>query len=401
MRAVLAILIAAATCAAQDYTQRGFLEVRGTFYPQKADKDDTKTTGESLFRYEGFYKPAATLELAGAFDLRIDSHHQVDRHLKLSWSDREIQRPTGEIRRLGALYHKGPITLEAGKQFVRWGKTDILTPTDRFAPRDYLEVVNNDFLPINAARLIYERNSNTVDVIWSPRLTPSRIPLLNERWVVTPGLPAGVSLQDAGSTFPGGPQFGARWSHVGNVEYAVSMYRGFNHLPSLEASPSLAVRRFYPQMLMLGGDFALPTPWLTVKGEAAQFVSNDERFDEYFLYVVQLERQTGEWSFVGGYAGEAISERGSRTANFAPDRGLTETFLGRADYTIDVNRSVAFEGAARQDGGGGYAKFEYSHALGQPWRITTNVTLIRGNVDDFLGQYRRNSHATLIVRYSF
>ena len=88
-------------------------------------------------------------------------------------------------------------------------------------------------------------------------------------------------------------------------------------------------------------------------------------------------------------------------ASFAPDRGLTKTFLGRAGYTIDANRSIAFEAAARQNGGGTWVKFEYSHAVGQHWRATVNLTLIRGEPGDFLGQYNRNSHAILIVRYSF
>jgi hypothetical protein len=46
-------------------------------------------------------------------------------------------------------------------------------------------------------------------------------------------------------------------------------------------------------------------------------------------------------------------------------------------------------------------KGEYSQALGQHWRATLDLALIRGDMADFLGQYRRNSHALLIVRYSF
>ena len=408
MRVFLAIFLTASTCAAQSYTQRGFLESRGTVYPLRASNDRAQAIGESLFRYEGFYKPGTTLEFAGAIDLRLDTHHQVDRDLKLSWSDREIQRPLGEIRRLSAMYHKGPVTFEAGKQFVRWGKTDILTPTDRFAPRDYLEVVDNDFLPITAARLTYEKSSNTLDLVWSPRFTPSRIPLLKQRWAVLPELPPGSAIRDSGAHLPGGAQIGARWNHTGNVEYALSVYRGYNHLPLFEAFPQVIpggiridVRRFYPRILMVGGDFALPTPWLTVKGEVAQFNSDDGRVDEYLLYVLQLERQSGEWFFVGGYAGEAVTKRGASAAGFAPDRGLTKTFLGRAGYTIDANRSIAFEAAARQSGDGTWAKFEYSHALGQHWRVTGNFTVIRGELSDFLGQYRRNSHVVLIARYSF
>jgi hypothetical protein len=403
------VLFTTVTSNAQTYTERGFLENRGTFYPQKAPNDSAQAVGESLFRYEGFYKPSQTLEVAGAVDFRIDTHRQVERTFHLSWWDRETQRPIGEIRRLSASYHNGPLTFEAGKQFIRWGKTDIVTPTDRFAPRDFLTVVDNDFLAVTAARLNYEKGPNTIEAVWSPRLTPSRIPLANQRWAPPLQLPNFVAaVRDAGVTFPGGPQSGIRWNHTGAVEYELSLYQGFNHLPSFDAAPSqtpsgidLDVQRFYPKMLMAGGDVAIPTPLFTVKAEAAHFSSSDARADQYGLYVLQLERQSGEWTFVGGYAGEVITQNGTRSSDFAPDRGLTKTFLGRAAYTIDSNRSVAFETAVRQNGAGAWVKGEYSEAFGQHWRATLNLTLIRGDVSDFLGQYRRNSHALLIARYSF
>jgi hypothetical protein len=408
IRFCLALLLATGTCAAQTYTHRGFVENRGTWYPQTAPNDRAQAVGEMLFRYESFYKPSANFQIAGGTDLRIDTHHQVNRDFSVSWWDREIRRPLGQIRRLSATYYNGPITFEAGKQFIRWGKTDIVTPTDRFAPRDFLTVVDNEFLPVTAARLTFEKGSNTIEAVWSPRMTPSRIPLPDQRWVVPPALPEHVTLRDAGTHFPGGPQFGARWNHAGAVEYELSFYQGFNNLPSFDASPrpgpsgiDVEVRRFHPQMTMAGADVALSTSLFTIKGEAAYFGSTDERADEYALYVIQLERQSGEWFFVGGYAGEWVAHEGSRTATFAPDRGLTKTFLGRAGYTIDANRSIAFEAAARQSGDGLWIKSEYSQAFGQHWRVTGMATLIRGEPSDFLGQYRRNSHAVLVLRYSF
>ncbi len=408
MRIVLALLLTAATCSAQTYTQRGFLEGRGTVYPQRAPNDGARAIGETLFRYEGFWAPAAELQVAGGADFRLDTHHQVERDFKLSWQDRETQRPFGEIRRLSATYHRGPLNLEVGKQFIRWGKADIVTPTDRFAPRDFLAVVDNDFLAITAARLSFEKGSNTLETVWSPRLTPSRIPLANQRWVALPEMPAGVTIHDAGAAFPGGPQAGARWNHTGPVEYEISFYQGFNHLPSFEAIPRFTsagiqvdARRFYPKMTMAGGDLAVPAPWVTIKAEAAYFSSSDVRADDYMQYVIQLERQSGEWFFVGGYAGERITNRGTRAADFAPDRGLTKTFLGRAGYTIDTNRSLAFEAAARENGDGLWIKIEYSQAFGQHWRATVGATLIRGEAADFLGQYRRNSHLIWVMRYHF
>jgi len=410
MRVIVALLLTAATCFGQAYTQRGFIETRGTFYPQKAAIDPAQGVGESLFRYEGFYRPAATLQIAGAVDVRIDTHHQVGRDFKLSWQDREIRRPVSEVRRLSGIYHNGPLTFEVGKQFIRWGKTDIVTPTDRFAPRDFLNVMDNEFLAVTAARLNYEKGANAIEAVWSPRFTPSRIPLVDQRWSpLVPQTEFTITIRDLRASVPGGPQSGIRWNHTGPVEYALSVYQGFNPLPSFDVvgtnftpeGVSIDLQRFHSKMLMAGGDIAIPTPLFTLKSEAAHFSSSDDRADEYALYVVQLERQSGEWFFVGGYAGEAITRNGSRAATFAPDRGLTKTLLGRAGYTIDANRGVAFETAVRQNGDGLWVKGEYSQAFGQHWRATLNLTLIRGKLGDFLGQYRQNSHAFLVLRYSF
>ena len=52
---------------------------------------------------------------------------------------------------------------------------------------------------------------------------------------------------------------------------------------------------------------------------------------------------------MGGYAGQVVTASGA-SVEFAPDRGFTRALLGRAGYTIDTNRSVAFEAAARQNG---------------------------------------------------
>src|SRR5262245_27914563 len=379
MRIILAGILLAVPCFAQNYSHRGFIETRGTLYPQEAVNDRAHTVGESLFRYEGFYTASSKLQFAGSVDLRTDTHLQVERDFTISWQDRETRRPLGQVRRLSATYHSGPLTFEVGKQFIRWGKTDIVTPTDRFAPRDFLTVVDNEFLAVTAARVNYEKGSNTIEAVWSPRFTPSRIPLINQRWAPPPTeLPAAVQIGNVSAALPGGPQSGIRWNHTGAVEYELSLYQGFNHLPSFAlagtrlilapAAVEVDIQRFYPKMLMVGGDFAIPTGLFTIKGEAAQFTSPDDRSDEYGLYVLQLERQYGEWVFVGGYAGEAVTRQGSSPADFAPDRGLTRTFLGRADYTIDANRSLAFETAVRENGNGFWLRGEYSQALGQQWR---------------------------------
>jgi hypothetical protein len=163
----------------------------------------------------------------------------------------------------------------------------------------------------------------------------------------------------------------------------------------------VSIFRVYPTLRMYGVDAALPTKFFTLKGEAAYFTTKTAGTDEYVVYTLQLERQTGEWLLVGGYAGQAITEAGATTPVFAPDRGLTKAFVARASYTIDPNRNAAVETAVRQNGNGLLIKGMFSQARGQHWRITANASFIRGDADDFLGQYRLNSHATLALRYSF
>jgi len=392
----------AGAAAAQDFSQRGFLEADFIGYPQTVPNDSGQAIGEALFRYEAFYKLNSNWQFAGGIDARTDTHLQADRAWEISWDDRTRRRPAFEVRELNATYAKKKLTVVLGKQFVRWGKADILNPTDRFAPQDYLTVVDSDFLGITAARVTYGGQSNTLDVVWEPVFTPSRIPLLNQRWS---NVPPEIAIRELTPSFPGGSQVGARWNHIGRVaEFSLSFYDGFNNLPLFNFSQpqpfAVDVARYYPQMRMYGGDAAIPLKGITVKTEAAYFTSSTRTEDEYALYVVQAERQAGEWFFIGGYAGQVVTLHRS-LFNFAPDRGLTSAFLGRAGYTIDTNRSVALETAIRQNGAGEWVRLEFSQALGGHWRATAAFTLIRGDDSDFLGQYRHNSHAMLALRYSF
>jgi len=411
--AALFLTCAGAPTAAQTIADRGFVDATATAFPQEAPNDSTRLVGDLLVRGEAFVKPQPWIQFAGGIDVRANSHEQVDQRWRLDLDDRTVKRPALSLRRLTATVTHGPVTVDVGKQFIRWGKTDIVTPTDRFAPRDFLNVVENDFLAVLGVRGVAQIRDDTIELVWVPRFTPSRTPLVDQRWTVVENLPSGVSIVDRGSLLPTATEQGVRWRHTGaTVEYSLSFFDGSNYLPDIavearlpsaaaaQAMVELDVTRVYPPLRTYGGDIAIPTKLFTVKGEAAYFTSTSPTTDEYVLYVVQLERQTGEWVFVGGYAGDVVTEH--RAAfTFAPDRGLTRSIIGRGSYTIDANRSVAFEAAFRQNGGGQYAKGEYSHARGEHWRATATGIAIAGRSGDFIGQYRRNSNVTLSLRYSF
>lgn len=386
-----------------DFEQQGYVEYRAFGFPQTTYNDRAHVIGEALIHYDVVYGLAPGWKLIGGTETRSDTHRQAEREFRLNIDDRGMRRPNFSIRRVSLQYTRGPIVLEGGKQVIRWGRTALLTPTDRFAPRDYLFVVDNDVLAVFAARLKYEKGSNSIEVVAQPFFTPSRTPLLNQRWTVLPEPIRRVSIHDEGSRFPGGTQWGARWNHKGNgYEMALSFFDGYNHLPLLEGELNhrgeIDFRRVFAQMRIYGGDFAIPLKWVTVKAESAYFTSSARSADEYVLYVVQLGREAKRWGFSGGYAGEVVTAKRTRF-NFAPDRGLAGAFLTRASYSIDAKRTVAIEAAARRSGL--WIRTEYSQELGRHWTGKVGFTLLRGEPTDFLGQYRRSSFFNLSLRYSF
>lgn len=407
MRSLLLLLVLATPASAQDFTYRGFGQIQSTVYPQSTPQDDEHVVLEAWFRIEPAYRPADWLTLSGSIDARVDTIDQVERTWRVDVRDRGLRRPSLSLRHARATVRKGSLTVDVGKQFIRWGKADILNPTDRFAPRDFLEVTDDEFLAVIGARGQYTRASHAVDVVWVPTFTPSRTPLVGRRWApLQPQTLGTTGFVDVDPMFPDRSQYGARWNVLGpGFEFSLSYFDGFNHLPQftafpLSSRPLVALQRTYAPLRMAGADAAVPLRWFTVKGEIASLFTTSTTADDVVVYVVQLERQSGELSLVAGYAGEIVTARRSQI-DFAPDRGLTRAFLGRAGYTIDATSDVSFEAAVRQNLDGVWIKGQYSEAFGAHWRATLAGAGIGGRERDFIGQYRRNSHVLLTARYSF
>jgi hypothetical protein len=340
-------------------------------------------------------------------DFRANTHDQVEDVWRIDWEDRGPRPPRIAVRRLAATMTAGRLTLDLGKQFIRWARADVLNPIDRFAPRDYTNVIDTEFLPVIGGRATLQLGPETIEAVWLPQLTPSRMPLLTQRWSVVPAEAAGISIIDLGSDFPNRAQAGARWRHTGGrFETGLSYVDGFNHHPEIEtraldaAGTVVSLVRTYPRIRSYGAELAVPTRWITFKAEGAYFVSREHAFDEYGLYVAEIERQVGAWLLTVGYAGEIVTGEDTPLA-FDPERSLSRSIIVRVAYAVDPRRTVAIEALGRENGDGYYLKGEYSQALGDLWRITLKQVVITGKDGDFLGQYDRNSHFIAALRLSF
>jgi hypothetical protein len=396
----------AGQAGAQQVTYRGFVDTGLTLYPLEAPNDSTQAVADALVRVEPSVEFGRALSITSSFDARFDTHDQTAWSGGIKFWDRTLQRPMFALRTLALTFVRGPFTIEAGKQFVRWGQSDILSPTDQFTSRDYLTPVNNEALAPTAARVTVANQSRSLEFVYAPRMTPSRIPLLDQRWIGLQATSVGLPLENGNNAIPDRPLWGLRWHHAASrVEYSATFFKGYHHLPLLDVVPTpsadaLIVSRRYPSIQAWGGDAVAPLRGLTLRAEAAWRESRNEDTDNYGLWVVQAERQQASWLLLGGYVGEWLSE--DRDAfGYAPDRGLARSIVARASHTSESSRTFLIEAVVRRNLDGLYLKSEYSRPIGSAMRATVQFLLIRGDIEDFFGQYRRNSWALTRARYSF
>ena len=85
-------------------------------------------------------------------------------------------------------------------------------------------MVDSEFLAVTGARAVVQAGGDTFDLVVVPRFTPSRVPLLGQRWTAIPPEAEGIQLVDGGARLPAGTEAGARWSHLGDgYEYSLSL----------------------------------------------------------------------------------------------------------------------------------------------------------------------------------
>ena len=407
MKFLVLVMLFAWPASAQQFSQSGYLETRLFGYPQEAKFDRALAVGEAQFHWEASWRMTPVVRLFGAVDANAVTHREASRKLEDGWSDRGLQRPLLSASRLGVAFRFDRFSVVAGKQLIRWGRTDLLSPVDRFAPRDYINVADDQLLAVQAVRLTERGSSHELDLVYAPRFTPSRAPLPGQRWVVLPGdVDPEIRFNDRGAGYPGGPQFGARFTHyLPRFEYSLTFYEGFQNLPVVGGgynpfTKAINYLRVYPKLRMAGADTAIPLDWLTLKAEAAYFASPNGDNDDYGQAVIQVERNAGEWFLTGGYAGEHVFKQ-VRPYRFAPDRGLTRAFLGHARRQLDERRNLELTAVVRSSGQGMLFRAAYSHNLSAHFSLTLSWTFLHGKEGDFLGNYSRNSQGGAWFRYGF
>jgi hypothetical protein len=418
--------------AQSTWEQGGFLENSAVFSARRPYPSDTHAAGSTQLQLWARSSLHRRLSVRGSLDFRLDTHHDIDRRRWTDASQRGVQQPAGSIGEFYLDVRLGRLDLRVGKQEIRWGRADGFNPTDNLIPYDYLDLFADRRIAVPSIKGDLYVGRNRLESVWIPFYTPTRLPLLGQRWFpqlpetallpVAAGAPpvqAALSYHHGRTDFPartwGNSQWGVRWNQiVRRAEFSVSYFDGFDDIATfrsrLSPAPELSDRglphyrvaldREFYRVRVAGVDFASELGPFGIRGEAGYFDRTDPDNRDHLLFVVGIDRSWGDWFVILQYAGQKVSGESPATATF-PDLGLRSTLLYRIERTISASSRLELKGAVRLRDGDLMVQPEYSVALSNNWRLTLGAVAFAGSRSEFLGQYAENARASIQLRYSF
>ncbi|NOZ75767.1 MAG: hypothetical protein GXO90_10445, partial [FCB group bacterium] len=166
-------------------------------------------------------------------------------------------------------FHFDQADLRLGRQFIFWGSTDWINPTDVINPWDFLNLsseIEDYRIPVFAGSWTYYWNQFTLQSVVVPGFSATKVPLPDHTTITLPPLDwkhlqGGFRVQ----------------SYVGATDVSLAYFSGFNHFPTLifevmdfTMSPPIPLfKGHYSRQQMFGGDFSRTWEQWGFKGEVA------------------------------------------------------------------------------------------------------------------------------------
>jgi len=222
-------------------------------------------------------------DLFSSFDFDANDILLMDKGFEQRGAELEIY----PVELYGSLYFSN-IDIRLGKQFIFWGKTDWINPTDNICPWDYANISSEleDYrLAVTSLKLDWYIQNVTMEMVLVPLFVPHRMPF--EQGILSEGnVELGIPGIDMKS--PEYPEAHIKNSQVGfrllssfwGIDYSLSYYNGHDKNPSM-ISGFVPQRQFieiqpqYKPIQIVGGDFERTFGRWSLKGEAAYFLTND------------------------------------------------------------------------------------------------------------------------------
>ncbi len=324
--------------------------------------------------------------------------------------------------------HPGPVDLSVGKQYVFWGQTDWVNPTDLFTPWDYVnissELEDYRIAPWAIRATAYAR-ATSFDLVWVPAPIPHAID-----WSMMSD--EGMSVAD-----PVLPERNIKNGDIGlriatrffGIDAAIMGFHGLDKRPGttmdvemdltvMPPEPIFALVPTYRMMSAVGGDLAWGAGPILLKAEAAYSWTEDLAGDDPEIHNPGLSAAAGITVVPHTAVNFTVQGHLDHRSKYDPDDEIAALeALGMPDPDVDpatsggiVERAsinirdvvsiqvVAMQNLPTKD------HFEMGFVS---WRAADGLTVLAGVVffggpeDSEFGRIRDFSRVFAEVKYSF
>ncbi|MBW2043131.1 MAG: hypothetical protein JRI76_14065 [Deltaproteobacteria bacterium] len=424
----------------------GFFQARGDTDIVEDEKAEQLRSFRNIARLQGKWRP---LE---ADDLHLLASVESD----FLWfgPDPEYDDYDFDLFEGYLFYRRGFFDMTLGKQIVRWGKTDEISPVDVLNPQDLREFFLYDYaerkLPNWMARLRAGSGPVFLEGIWIPFFTPANFDYFDTDWAVfrhvksdaaKSGLPGPIrsyiqSLsvnEDEPSDDLENSQYGARLAaSFSGWDFGVSYVYGWETLPFFESFPikniqvdgaisyealrnalknavftDEAVEATFKRYQSWGFEFETTVSVFGLRGEFAYY--DDQSFltrsltsiqKPVYHYVLGLDYSSlSDWYVNFQFSHQVVSDYDPKILYFRKDNYLLlgkieKGFLGKK-LLLKLDYSFNLEQSDF------YLSPEIVIKSIPNLELGFGATLFEGDPDTLMGQYDANDAAFINVKYHF
>ena len=319
------------------------------------------------------------------------------------------------------------LDVRLGQQFIFWGKTDWVNPTDNINPWDYVNVsaeIEDYRLPVMAAKADFYLGPVDLQAVWLPRFLAAKTPL------ALPDSMGGFAVEQPSVHTPQNKLANSAFAlkadfSFWNVDYALSYYRGFDKNPTLRMAfhplppnPRFSQTISYGRQQVFGAAFVTTFDKWAFKGEGAYFLTQDRKGKDIFLqnpyvkYVLGADYlptndltlnaqfiQTILLQFDKDYELQSRRQMGMPLSTL-PDE-FSRSLSGRVQYKISDFTSLQLISVYNLKDGDFFVLPILNYALSDGVNIYGGATVFSGPEHSPFGRSKDYSRGFVEVKYSF
>jgi hypothetical protein len=386
--------------------------------------------------------------LEGGWDGTVRNPHRAHSLFKNYRDVYQDNTPYLEFKELYLERSFATLDVRAGIQRFAWGRLDEYPVNDLFNPWDYTRFIVRPMedrkIGVPSVSATLNRGDWSYQAVWVPWLVPYRLPKPNERWAGVPVAPLFSRIPNAEivseepdlpSKDIGNSSLGLRIQRMGEIEWAVNLFHGYDLRPVFKTTKLNVLRQSdkfvidpgylpsFHKITSLGIDAAAVSGDWSFRAEAAY------TFNRYYnvrqelwgyprtpvfgvttLNPIEARRDALDYGIAADYRlfeDGQLTIQAQQTIIFKrPDtlfEKAIETILwaglkvGWMNRKIETDLNVAYNPEHR----GTMVRGEAYYILGDSWKAGVNGILLDGQPQSLFGKYAMNDQVGMEVIFSW